>query len=137
MSYLSTNGHNSDIAAMSHFSDEEDEPREEDGPYEDVQPNIRTDWIGDDTIKKESNSCDQSVLNTLTTGIAPHSLDPNDKEYWTKFRLLTKQAFLLDDVKLSESDYPDAVKELVVKSGCWCADFVGTESRRDGRGDGD
>ena len=116
MSYLSTNGHNSDIAAMSDFSDEEDEPREEDGSYEDVQPNIRTDWIDDDTIKKESNSCDQSVLNALTTGIAPHSLDPNDKEYWTKFRLLTKQAFLLDDVKLSESDYPDAVKELVVKS---------------------
>ena len=116
MSYLSTNGHNSDIAAMSDFSDEEDEPREEDGPHEDVQPNIRTDWVGDDTIKKESNSCDQSVLNTSTTGIAPHALDPNDKEYWTKFRLLTKQAFLLDDVKLSESDYPDAVKELVVKS---------------------
>ena len=116
MSYLSTNGHNSDIAAMSDFSDEEDEPREEDGSYEDVQPNIRTDWIDDDTIKKESNSCDQSVLNALPTGIAPHSLDPNDKEYWTKFRLLTKQAFLLDDVKLSESDYPDAVKELVVKS---------------------
>ena len=116
MSYLSTNGHNSDIAAMSDFSDEEDEPREEDGPHEDAQPNIRTDWVGDDTIKKESNSCDQSVLNTSTTGVAPHALDPDDKEYWTKFRLLTKQAFLLDDVKLSESDYPDAVKELVLKS---------------------
>ena len=115
MSYLSTNGHNSDIADMSDFSDEEDEPREEDGPHKDAQPNIRTDWVGDDTIKKESNSCDQSVLNTSTTGVAPHALDPNDKEYWTKFRLLTKQAFLLDDVKLSESDYPDAVKELVIK----------------------
>ena len=110
MSYLSTNGHNSDIADMSDFSDEED------GPHEDVQPDIQTDWVDEDTIKKESISCDQSVLNTLTTGIAPHSLDPNDKEYWTKFRLLTKQAFLLDDVELSESDYPDAVKELVVKS---------------------
>ena len=34
MSYLSTNGHNSDIAAMSDFSDEEDEPREEVGPHD-------------------------------------------------------------------------------------------------------
>ena len=116
MSYLSTNGYNSDIAAMSDFSDEEDEPREEDGPHEDVQPNIRTDWVGNDTIKKESNSCDHSVLYTSTTEVAPHALDPNDKDYWTKFRLLTKQAFLLDDVKLSESDYPGAVKELVFRS---------------------
>ena len=116
MSYLSTNGHNSDIAAMSDFSDEEDGPREEDGPHEDAQPNIRTEWVSDDTIKKESNRCDRSVLDMSTTGVAPHSPDPNDKEYWTKFRLLTKQAFLLDDVKLSESDYPDAVKELVLKS---------------------
>ena len=53
MSYLSTNGHNSDIAALSDFSDEEDEPREEVGPHEDVQPNIRTDWVGNDTITKE------------------------------------------------------------------------------------
>ena len=58
MSYLSTNGHNSDIAAMSDFSDEEDEPREEVGPYEDVQPNIRTDWVGEDTI----NSGEHLVL---------------------------------------------------------------------------
>ena len=116
MSYMFTNGHNSDIAAMSDLSDEEDEPREEDGPHEDVQPNIRTDWVGDDSIKKESNSCDQSVLHTSTTEVAPHELDPNDTEYWTKFRLLTKQAFLLDDVKLCESNYPDAVKELVFRS---------------------
>ena len=51
-----------------------------------------------------------------TKGVGSNSLDPNDTEYWTKFRLLTRQAFLLDDVKLSESDYPDAVKELVLKS---------------------
>ena len=116
MSYLSTNGHNSDIAAMSDFSDEEDEPREEVGPHEDIQPNIRTDWVGNDTIKKESNSCDHSVLHMTTTEVAPHALDPNDEDYWTKFRLLTKEAFKLDDVKLSESDYPDAVKELVFRS---------------------
>ena len=81
-----------------------------------MQPNVRTDWIGDDTIKKELNSCNESVLNTSTTGVGPHYLDPNDKEYWTKFRLLARQAFSLDDVKLAESDYPDAVKELVVRS---------------------
>ena len=38
-----------------------------------------------------------------TAGVGANSLDPNDKEYWTKFRLLTRQAFLLDNVKLSES----------------------------------
>ena len=32
------------------------------------------------------------------------------------FRLLAKQAFKLDNVKLAASDYPDAVKELVVRS---------------------
>ena len=116
MSYLSTNGHNSDIAAMSDFSDEEDEPREEVGPYEDVQPNIRTDWVGDDTIKKESNSCEHSVLHTTPTEVAHHVMDLNDEDYWTKFRLLAKQAFKLDDVKLEASDYPDAVKELVFRS---------------------
>ena len=43
-------------------------------------------------------------------------MDLNDEDYWTKFRLLTKQAFKLDDVKLAASDYPDAVKELVFRS---------------------
>ena len=116
MSSMSTNSHNSDIADMSDFSDEEDETREEEGPHEDVQPNVRTDWIVDDTIQKELQSCNGSVLNTSTTGVGPHYLDHNDKEYWTKFRLLARQAFSLDDVKLAESDYPDAVKELVVRS---------------------
>ena len=110
MSYLSTDSHNSDIAAMSDFSDEED------GPQGEVRPNIQTECVSDDSIKKESNSCDRSVPDMPTKGIGSNSLDPNDTEYWTKFRLLTRQAFLLDDVKLSESDYPDAVKELVLKS---------------------
>ena len=116
MSYLSTNGHNSDIAAMSDFSDEEDEPREEVGPHDDVQPNIRTDWVGNDTLKKVSNSYDYSLLHMTTTEVAPHAPDPNDEDYWTKFRLLAKEAFKLDDVKLSESEYPDAVKALVFRS---------------------
>ena len=101
---------------MSDFSDEGDEPWEEVGPHEDVQPNRRTDGVGNDTIKKESNSCDNSMLHRSTTEVDPHALDPNDEDYWTKFRLLTRQAFKLDDVKLSESDYPDAVKELVFRS---------------------
>ena len=108
MSYLSANGHYSDITAMSDFSNEEDEPREEVGPHDDVQPNIRTDWVGNDTLKTVSNSYDYSLLHMTTMKVAPHAPDPNDEDYWT--------AFKLDDVKLSESEYPDAVKALVFRS---------------------
>ena len=110
MSYSTTDSHNSDIAAMSDFSDDED------GPQGEVRPNILTECVSDDSIKEESNSCDRSVPDMPTKGVGSNSLDPNDKEYRTKFRLLTRQAFLLDDVKLSESDYPDAVKEVVLRS---------------------
>ena len=110
MTYSTTDSHNSDIAAMSDFSDDED------GPQGEVRPNILTECVSDDSIKEESNSCDRSVPDMPTKGVDSNSLDPNDKEYWTKFRLLTRQAFLLDDVKLSESDYPDAVKEVVIRS---------------------
>ena len=58
-----------------------------------------------------------------TAGVGPNSLDPNDKDYWTKFLLLTRQAFLLDNVKLSESDYPDAVKEVVTRSRLTVIEF--------------
>ena len=58
-----------------------------------------------------------------TAGVGSKYLDPNDKEYWTKFRLLTRQAFLLDNVKLSESDYPDAVKEVVTRSRLTVIEF--------------
>ena len=121
MSYLSTNGHNSDIAAMSDFSDEEDEPREEVGPYQDVQPNIRTDWVGEDTI----NSCEHSVLLTTPTEVTHNVMDLHDENYWTNFRLLAKQAFKLDDVKLAASNYPDAVKELVFRSRLIIMDIHG------------
>ena len=121
MSYLSTNGHNSDIAAMSDFSDEEDEPREEVGPYEDVQPNIQTDWVGEDTI----NSCEHSVLLTTPTEVTHNVMDLHDEDYWTNFRLLAKQAFKLDDVKLAASSYPDAVKELVFRSRLTIMDIHG------------
>ena len=110
MTYSTTDSHNSDIVAMSDFSDDED------GPQGEVRPNILTECVSDDSIKEESNSCDRSVPDMPTKGVGSNSLDPNDKEYWTKFRLLTRQAFVLDDVKLSESDYPDAVKEVVIRS---------------------
>ena len=69
-----------------------------------------------DSVQEESTLCDQPIADTTTAGDCSDSLDPNDKEYWTKFRLLTRQAFLLDDDKLSESNYPDAVKEVVMRS---------------------
>ena len=63
-----------------------------------------------------SNSYEYSLLHSIPKEAAPHAPDPNDEDYWTNFRLLTKEAFKLDDVKLSESEYPDAVKALVFRS---------------------
>ena len=102
---------------MSDFSDDED------GPQGELRPRILTECVSDDSIKEESNSCDRSVPDMTTAGVVSNSLDPNDKEYWTKFRLLTRQAFLLDNVKLSESDYPDAVKEVVIRSRLTIMEF--------------
>ena len=88
MSDLSSNGRNSDIAAMSDFSEEEDEAWEEVGPCGDVQPNIRTDWVGEDTI----NSGEHSVLPATPTEVTHNVLEHHDEDYWTNFRLLAKQA---------------------------------------------
>ena len=77
------------------------------------------------------NSCDESVPDITTAGVGSISLDPNYKEYWTKFRLLTRQAFLLDNVKLSESDYPDAVKEVVIRSRLTIMEFNAGEDTSD------
>ena len=107
MAYSTTDSQNSDIAAMSDFSDDDD------GPQGELRPKILTECVSDDSIKEESINCERSDPDMTTTGVGSKSLDPNDKEYWTKFRLLTRQAFMLDNVKLSESDYPDAVKEVV------------------------
>ena len=117
MTYSTTDSHNSDISAMSDFSDDED------GPQGEMRPKILTECVSDDSIKEESNSCDRSVPDMTTAGVGSNSLDPNDKEYWTKFRLLTRQAFLLDNVKLSESDYPDALKEVVIRSRLTIMEF--------------
>ena len=108
--YSTTDSQNSDIAAMSDFSDDED------GSQGEVRPRTLTGCASDDSIKEESTMRDRPIADTMTAGDSCHSLDPNDKEYWTKFRLLTRQAFLLDDDKLSESNYPDAVKEVVMRS---------------------
>ena len=108
--YSTTDSQNSDIAAMSDFSDDED------GSPGEVRSGTLTECASDDSIKEESTMCDRPIADTMTAGDSCDSLDPNDKEYWTKFRLLTRQAFLLDDDKLSESNYPDAVKEVVMRS---------------------
>ena len=112
MSSLSTNGHNSDIADMGDFSDGEEEQWEEVEPSEDVQTDVRTDCVGNDA----SNSCERSELPRKPTVVTPHDMEFHDEDYWTNFRLLAKQAFKLDNVKLAASDSPVAVKELVVRS---------------------
>ena len=117
MAYSTTDSLNSDIAAMSDFADDED------GPQGELRPRILTECVSDDSIKEESNGGDRPVPDMTTAGVGSNSLDPNDKEYWTKFRLLTRQAFLLDNVKLSESNYPDAVKEVVIRSRLTIMEF--------------
>ena len=117
MAYSTTDSQNSDIAAMSDFSDDED------GSQGELRPKIRTECVSEDSIQEGSNNGERSDPNTNTVGVGSKTLDPNDKEYWTKFRLLTRQAFLLDNVKLSESDYPDAVKEVVTRSRLTIIEF--------------
>ena len=48
--------------------------------------------------------------------VIPHYMEIHDEDYWTNFRFQAKQAFKLDNVALAASDFPIAVKELVVKS---------------------
>ena len=108
--YSGTDSRNSDIAAMSDFSDDEDETQVE------FRPGPMTGSDRDDSIKEESSLCDRPITNTVTAGDGRDSLDPNDTEYWTNFRRLTRQAFVLDDDSLSDSKYPDAVKEEVRRS---------------------
>ena len=43
-------------------------------------------------------------------------MEVHDEDYWTNFRSQAKQAFKLDNVALASSDFPIAVKELVIKS---------------------
>ena len=133
MSDLSSNGRNSDIAAMSDFSEEEDEAWEEVGPCGDEEPNIRTNCVGEDTI----DSGEHSVLPATPTAVTHNVMDQHDEEYWTNFRLLAKQAFKLDDVKLAASSYPDAVKELVVRSRLTIENYPSTDDDSDSDSDTD
>ena len=133
MSDLSSNGRNSDIAAMSDFSEEEDEAWEEVGPCGDEQPNIRTNCVGEDTI----DSGEHSVLPATPTAVTHNVMEQHDEEYWTNFRLLAKQAFKLDDVKLAASSYPDAVKELVVRSRLTIENYPSTDDDSDSDSDTD
>ena len=112
MSFLSTIGHNSDIADMGDFSDEENEQWEEVETSEDVQTEVRTGGVDNNA----SNSCARSELPKKPTVVIPHCMEIHDEDYWTNFRFQAKQAFKLDNVALAESDFPIAVKELVVKS---------------------
>ena len=133
MADLSSNGRNSDIAAMSDFSEEEDEAWEEVGPCGDEQPNIRTNWVGKDTI----DSGGHSVLPATPTAVTHNVMEQHDEEYWTNFRLLAKQAFKLDDVKLAASSYPDAVKELVVRSRLTIENYPSMDDDSDSDSDTD
>ena len=109
---VSTMGHNSDIADMGDFSEEEDGQWEEVEPSEDVQTEVRTDGVDNNA----SNSCARSELPKKPTVVIPHDMEIHDEDYWTNFRFQAKQAFKLDNVALAASDFPVAVKELVVRS---------------------
>ena len=112
MSFLSTIGHNSDIADMGDFSDEDNEHWDEAETSEDVQTEVRMGGVDNN----DSNSCARSELAQKPTVVIPHCMEIHDEEYWTNFRFQAKQAFKLDNVALAASDFPIAVKELVVKS---------------------
>ena len=112
MSFLSTIGHNSDIADMGDFSDEDNEHWDEVETSEDVQTEVRT----GDVDNNDSSSCARSELAQKPTVVIPHCMEIHDEEYWTNFRFQAKQAFKLDNVALAASDFPIAVKELVIKS---------------------
>ena len=112
MSFLSTIGHSSDIADMGDFSDEKNEQWDEVETSEDAQTEVRTGGVDNNA----SNSCARSELPQKPTVVIPHYMEIHDEDYWTNFRFQAKQAFKLDNVALAASDFPIAVKELVVKS---------------------
>ena len=112
MSFLSSIGRNSDIADMGDFSDDEKEQWEEVETSEDVQTEVRT----NDVVNNASNSCERSELPKNPTVVIPHYMEIHDEDYWTNFCFQAKQAFKLDNVALASSDFPIAVKELVIKS---------------------
>ena len=116
MSYLSTTGHNSDVAAMADFSDEEDEPWEDVETRDDGQPILRTDPVNNDTVTKVTDSYEYALLHKIPPVAIPH--DPDDEfrmDYWINFRTLLNKALTLDDITLSENDYPEIVKAFIFR----------------------
>ena len=99
-----------DIANMSDFSDDED------GISAGSQPRTQAGCVLDSSFNETLSLCNRPVAITVTARDDRDLPDPNDREYWTKFRLLTKQAFLLDDDCLSDSNFPEAVKDVVKRS---------------------
>ena len=81
-----------------------------------VRPGGPTEHDRKYSIEEESNLCDRPVTKTVTAGDGQDSLDPNDTEYWATVSRLTRQAFLLNDDSLSDSNYPDVVKNIVRRS---------------------
>ena len=57
--YSTTDSQNSDIAAMSDFSDDED------GPQGEVRPQILTECVSDDSVREESNDRDRPVPDMI------------------------------------------------------------------------
>ena len=62
MVHSGTDGRNSDIGALSDFSDDDEETEVE------HQPGPRTGSDRDYSIEKESNRCDRPVTKTVTAG---------------------------------------------------------------------
>ena len=76
-------GHNSDIADMGDFSDEENEQWDEVETSEDVQTEVRTGGVDNNA----SNSCARSELPQKPTVVIPHYMEIHDEDYWTNFSL--------------------------------------------------
>ena len=116
MSYLSTNGYNSDVAAMADFSDEDYEPWEDDETCVEEQPSLQTDSVDNEAINNVLGSYDYAMLHKIPPVAVPH--DPDDEfnmDYWINFRTLLNKALTLDDITLSENDYPEIVKAFILR----------------------
>ena len=116
MSYLSTTGHNSDVAAMADFSDDEDDPWEDVETCDEGKPTLQTDSVNNETIKNVTGSYEYALLHKIPPVAVPH--DPDDEfrmDYWINFRTLLNKALTLDDITLSENDYPEIVKAFIFR----------------------
>ena len=89
VSDLSTDGYNSDVAAMADFSDEDIEPWEDEETCVAEQPSLPTESDDDVTINIELGSYDYAILHKIPPMAVLH--DPDDEfnmDYWINFRAL-------------------------------------------------